>query len=182
MRALARGASWCRRAAVLLALCVSGLAAAEEYLGREQFLAEAFAGAQPEVKTLWLTSALKAQAEHALGLAPMALRVRYWRVGERTAWILEEIGKEQPITLGVVIEQHRIERVRVMAFRESRGWEIRHDFFTAQYRGLALERDGALSREVDGITGATLSVRAVNRAARLALWFDARTESGLAAR
>ena len=68
-----------------------------------------------------------------------------------------------------------------MAFRESRGWEIRHDFFTAQYRGLGLAADGALSREVDGITGATLSVRAVNRAARLALWLAARQEAGLAA-
>lgn len=171
-------------AGVVLALCacgVAGRAAAEDYLGRGQFLAEAFAGSAPVARTLWLTAAMKEDAQRVLGAAPAALRVRYWQAGERTAWILDEIGKEQPITLGVVVEQGRIERVRVMAFRESRGWEIRHDFFTAQYRGLGLAADGALSREVDGITGATLSVRAVNRAARLALWLATRQESGLAA-
>jgi hypothetical protein len=155
---------------------------AEEYLALEQFLALAFPEAPPASRTVWLTADMKREAEQMLGAAPQALRVRYWAAGERTAWILDEIGKEQPITIGVVVDRHRIEQVRVMAFRESRGWEIRHAFFTDQYRGIDLAGDGTLSREVDGITGATLSVRAVNRAARLALWLDNKASPGLAAR
>jgi Na+-translocating ferredoxin:NAD+ oxidoreductase RnfG subunit len=37
---------------------------------------------------------------------------------------------------------------------------------------LTLATDGYLSDSIDGITGATLSVRAVERVARLALWLD----------
>jgi len=167
----------------LLALLLSPLPGrAEDYLSLEQFLGLAFPGAAPEARTLWLTAAMKQQAERTVGEAPPALRVRYWRAGARTAWILDEIGKEQPITIGVVLERQRIEQLSVLAFRESRGWEIRHPFFTEQYRGITLASDGALSREVDGITGATLSVRAVNRAARLALWLDGEAGRADAAR
>jgi hypothetical protein len=181
MTAAARRARQCALLLVVL-LFAAGPGVAEDYLDREQFLGLAFHDAQPVARTLWLTAELKQEAERTLGMAPRALRVRYWAAGERTAWILDEIGKEQPITIGVVVERHRIEQLRVMAFRESRGWEIRHSFFTGQYRGIGLAGDGTLSRAVDGITGATLSVRAVNRAARLALWLDTRAEPGLASR
>ena len=73
----------------------------------------------------------------------------------------------------MVVAGERIERVEVLAFRESRGWEIRYPFFTDQFSGLTLAEDGYLSEHIDGITGATLSVRAVERVARLALWLDA---------
>ena len=46
-------------------------------------------------------------------------------------------------------------------------------FFTEQFSGLTLADDGYLSAPVDGITGATLSVRATEKVARLALWLDA---------
>lgn len=158
---------------VLAAVAVQG----EEYLGRDAFLALAFGDEQAGMHTLWLTEESREAARSAVGWAPAALRLRYWRAGERTAWILEEIGKEQPITLGVVVLGGRIERVEVLAFRESRGWEIRYPFFTAQFSGLALAENDALSGNIDGITGATLSVRAVQRVARLALWLDRRVSS-----
>jgi hypothetical protein len=158
-------------AAVLLtaACCV----AAEDYLGRDEFLHLAFGDTPPAMHTLWLTRDRRAGAEAAVGWAPAALRLRYWQAGERTAWVLEDIGKDKPITLGIVVAAERIERVEVLAFRESRGWEIRYPFFTEQFRGLALAPDGYLSGPVDGITGATLSVRATERVARLALWLAA---------
>jgi hypothetical protein len=126
--------------------------------------------------TLWLTEDTRAGAKAAVGWVPAALRLRYWRSGERTAWILEDIGRDKPITLGIAVAGNRIERVEVLAFRESRGWEIRYPFFTDQFSGLTLGADGYLSGSVDGITGATLSVRAVERVARLALWLDARVQ------
>ena len=51
-----------------------------------------------------------------------------------------------------------------------------------RYRGVALREGRALSREVDGITGATLSVRAVNRAATLALWLNGQALASVATR
>lgn len=144
----------------------------EEYLSREDFLALAFSEAEYSMEKLWLTESLLKAAKAELGQAPRGLRQRYWRHDSRTAWILEDIGKEKPITLGVVVEGFRIERVEVLAFRESRGWEIRYPFFTQQFPGVSLGDDGYLSKHVDGITGATLSVRAVERMSRMALWLD----------
>jgi hypothetical protein len=152
-------------------------ACGEEYLGRDDFLALAFGDQQPEMQTLWITEQMRTDAKASVGWMPNALRLRYWQAGDSTAWILEDIGKDKPITLGVSVSANQIERVEVLAFRESRGWEIRYPFFTDQFSGLALAEDGYLSKSVDGITGATLSVRAVKRVARLALWLDAQVKS-----
>lgn len=158
-------------AAVILMAAVPVTAA--QYMARDDFLDLAFRGAKPQLQTLWLTEERRQAAVAAVGLAPSGLRLRYWREGTRSAWILDEIGKDQPITIGVAIDRDRIDRVEVLAFRESRGWEIRYPFFTEQFVGLGLNGDGYLTGPVDGITGATLSVRAVDRAARLALWLNA---------
>jgi len=86
--------------------------------------------------------------------------------------VLEEIGKEEPITAGFVVEGGRIKQARVLVYRESRGGEIRYPVFLKQYDGAALTADHYLDRSIDGISGATLSVRAMERMARLALYFD----------
>jgi hypothetical protein len=158
-------------AAIMLMAAFSVVA--EEYLARDEFLSLAFGGSEAELQTFWITSERRDAAKAAVGWAPAALRLRYWQAGERTAWILEDIGKDQPITLGVTVSGNHIERVDVLAFRESRGWEIRYPFFTDQFSGLTLAPDGYLSKPIDGITGATLSVRAVERVTRLALWLNA---------
>ncbi len=175
-RALLRGVS------LACALAFHAAVHAEEYLDRDQLLALAFPGGAAEQQTLWLNDALREKARAEVGLAPGTLRVRYWQSGARTAWILEEIGKEQPITLGIVVEAGHIADLRVMAFRESRGWEIRHDFFTRQFAGVGLDAGGKLDHPVDGITGATLSVNATDRAARLALWLARQADTRAAAR
>ncbi len=156
----------------MVAFCAYG----EDYMSRDEFLQVAFPDAEPTMEMLWLTKETRAAAEAAVGFAPRGLRQRYWQHDNRTAWILEEIGKEKPITLGVVIEAGRIDQLQVLAFRESRGWEIRYPFFTTQFSGVALREDGALSGIIDGITGATMSVNAAKRVARLALWLAMRLE------
>ncbi|MFZ5561167.1 MAG: FMN-binding protein [Pseudomonadota bacterium] len=137
----------------------------------EQFLRQSFPGADPEAQMLWLTPPLRQRAAAILGHEYPGLRVKYWRQGERTAWVLDEIGKERPITIGVAVAQGRIVQLQVLAFRESRGGEVRHGFFTRQFDRAGLKRGDRLDRSIDGITGATLSVSAVSRVARLALAF-----------
>ncbi|MDY6943311.1 MAG: FMN-binding protein [Pseudomonadota bacterium] len=142
------------------------------YQSPEQFVDEAFDGFEPAPEVLWVTDALRDQAGSVLGHQVPFLRTRYWQDGNRTAWILDEIGKEQPITVGIVVEDARIERVRVLVYRESRGGEVRHAYFTRQFKGAALVQDDfALDRTIDGISGATLSSRALTRVSRLALLF-----------
>ncbi len=141
------------------------------YQKPEAFLQQAFAGDVPQPKMLWISGELRARAEQILQHRPATLRTRYWQQANRTAWILEEIGKEQPITVGIIINDNRIESVKVLIFRESRGWEVKHPFFTNQFKEVQLQPDLQLDKNIDGITGATLSVRAVTKLIRLALYF-----------
>jgi hypothetical protein len=139
------------------------------------FIMEVFAGKPPEPGVLWITRSLRESITEILGHTPDALRVRYWGEKHRTAWILDEIGKERPITVGLVIDNGRLESVKVLAFRESRGWEVRYPFFTNQFKGVRLTRDNELDQTIDGISGATLSVRALKKLARLALFLHNQT-------
>lgn len=150
----------------------------------EKFREQAFLGVTLKWQTLWLTKALRAEAESILGHRFSGVRLRYWGQSQRTAWIFDEIGKERPITIGIVVDENKIEQVRVLTFRESRGGEIRYPFFTDQFVGLGLFAPAntpySLNKSIDGISGATLSVRAVKRVAILALFFHQQTDFGRA--
>ena len=162
--------------AALLVLATGMLHARGTYQEPQDFIAKAFAGDPPEPRVLWITKDLRGPTREILGHDLGALRVRYWGRGGRTAWILEEIGKEKPITIGIVIEQGRIKSLRVLVFRESRGWEVRHAFFTDQFTEAQLTAAHQLDRPIDGISGATLSVSALTRVARLALFLHQQTD------
>jgi hypothetical protein len=150
--------------------------ASEVYQAPDAFVEEAFEGKKPMAKAVWVTGDLKQRVKKVLGHPYRDLRVRYWALGSRSAWILEEVGKVEPITLGVVVDHGRIEAMKVLAYRESRGFEIRFPFFMDQYRGAQVDENTRLDREIDGISGATLSVRAATRLARLALVLDREVE------
>ncbi|MDZ7805168.1 FMN-binding protein [Thiohalophilus sp.] len=151
----------------LLSLPASG----EVHQKPEAFLQQVFENQIPDPEMLWITGELRDTAEQILQHKPTSLRTRYWQSDQRTAWILEEIGKEQPITVGIVISDDRIETVKVLIFRESRGWEVKYPFFTNQFKQAKLDSELELNTDIDGITGATLSVRALTKLSRLALYF-----------
>ena len=143
----------------------------------QEFIEESFPGGEVESKALWIIGDLKQQVRQVLGHDLDRLRVRYWVDGQRTAWILDEIGKEELITVGVIVDAGRIERVNILVYRESRGWEVRFPIFTDQFHGAVVAENGTrLDRRIDGISGATLSVRAVSGLARLALILDRNVE------
>ncbi len=159
----------------LAALYLAPVAYGEEvYLAPELFLSESFDGDVPDPEVIWVTKSLKGDVADIRGHSGGPRRIRYWASGRRSAWILEEIGKVEPITTGIVVDNDAIVRVAVLIYRESRGWEVRHPFFTDQFIGARLVEDRRLDRRVDGISGATLSVDALTRLARLALYLDSR--------
>lgn len=147
----------------------AGVPGAEVYLEPEAFVARSFEGEPPAPKVIWLAGKLREQASEILGHPPNSLRVRYWARSGRSVWILEEIGKEKPITTGFVVENGAIRQVKVLIYRETRGWEVRHPFFTRQFKGAELTPRLTLDTHIDGVSGATLSVNALERLARLAL-------------
>ncbi len=160
----------------LMALCVltvlSNVAFADAPSERQAFLRQSFTKEIPLPKTLWLDAKIKSDVKKILRHDYPGLRVRYWQDGPRTLWILDEVGKYKPITVGIVINQGAIEKLKVLAYRESHGWEVKHDFFTRQFIGARLPKKLKLDRHIDGISGATLSVRALKKLALLALYFD----------
>lgn len=153
------------------------LAAKGVYQTPKAFISNAFVGATPEAKVLWLSEEDKAVIAEILQHKYSRMRIRYWQLGSETVWVLNEVGKEKPITVGVHIKDDRINSFKVLTFRESRGDEVRHDFYSQQFINAKLNKNNQLSLHVDGITGATLSVRATTKVARLALWLDAKVNS-----
>ena len=141
------------------------------YQSPENFVAEVFK-ANPPPKLVWLTKDAQSVVSGILGHAPRQLRQRYWGDDTRTLWVLEEIGKEELITAGFVVHQGRIEQAKILAYRESRGMEVRYPAFLKQFKGAVLNSDNHLDRTIDGISGATLSVNAMQRMARVALFLD----------
>ncbi|MEQ1600533.1 MAG: FMN-binding protein [Methylophilaceae bacterium] len=159
--------------------CLPLAQALEIYLTPEQFLSEVFASNIPKPEVLWISKDIAKSAEKILGHAPAQLRQRYWKNSEKSVWILEEIGKEEPITAAYMVTGGKLAQVKVLAYRESRGGEVRYPAFLKQYQGAELKAENYLNRTIDGISGATLSVSAMTRMARLALYFDrvSRSES-----
>lgn len=159
--------------AALLFLCVffTPTALATVYMTAEAFVENSFE-LEPTAKNLWLKEVHQQAAKKLLGHPYRSLRLRYWEQGDKTAWVLDEIGKEEPITIGVVISNNQIQDVKILSYRESRGGEVRHPFFTNQFVGLFLKPNDRLSARINGISGATLSVRAVSNISRYALYLS----------
>jgi hypothetical protein len=162
---------------ILMTLSLPALAfAASVYETHAEFLARAFSESPPEPAVVWLSGERKSAVRQLLGHDYPALRLRYWCQAGRSAWVLVEIGKELPITVGVIVDKDVIRSLQVMTYRENRGGEVATPAFTDQFNGKALDESGALGANIDGITGATLSVQALTRLATMALFLHA--ESG----
>jgi hypothetical protein len=134
-----------------LTLSAHAVALEQIYQDPEVFISDAF-GSRPQPKVLWLTAAAQAEIARILGHPPTQLRQRYWADGAKSVWILEEIGKEEPITAGFVIANGRIDHARVLVYRESRGSEVRYPSFLRQFKDATLTSDAQLSHAIDGIS------------------------------
>jgi hypothetical protein len=155
-----------------LALTASGYGGDRVYKQPSEFIKSAFGGKIPAISVLNLSGEAKERAKRIMAHSYKESRVRHWTQGNRTVWILEEIGKTQPITTGFVVENGRIIAVEILIYRESHGREVSKPFFTGQFANASLNSGDQLSKEVKNVAGATLSVRAVTKLARLALYFD----------
>lgn len=139
------------------------------YLTEEQALKKAF----PDADTLWSdiwtpTQQERRRIERRLG----------WRLEETEFTIFQaqkennhlgytiitnQIGLYKPITFMVHIKlDGRVGGVWIMVYRESRGGQIKRQRFLSQYKNKKTDSHIRLNRDIVGISGATLSVRALN--------------------
>ncbi len=132
---------------------------------------------QFQTKTLWLDKYTQGKIKKILNHNYPRLRLRY-KINTgippnsdlTTVWFLDEIGKERPISFGIAVKNDKVQLIRVLEFRESRGFEIKNSAFTKQFEHVGLDGDGKLDQSIDGITGATMSVRAMKKISRIALF------------
>ena len=86
------------------------------------------------------------------------------------AVIVEEIGKHRPITFIVGIgNDHKIKDAALMVYREPYGGEVRDRRFLQQYKGREMKDPLLPYRDIQNISGATLSVEAIGRGSKKAL-------------
>lgn len=125
-------------------------------------------------KNLWLNDELQVKIIKILDHPYSKLRLRYLTnlKLKQTLWFLDEIGKERPISFAVSIIDRKISLMKILQFRESRGGEIRMQAFTDQFNQIGVKSNSKLDQHIDGITGATMSVTAMKKIARLALMLD----------
>ncbi|MCE9615489.1 MAG: FMN-binding protein [Lentisphaerae bacterium] len=144
------------------------------YMTKAQALAWALpeAGRVEEARRA-LSDSERAALSRACGL-PFGSAVQ-WYTGYQgdtltgRALFLDEVGKHQPITFVVALSPEGVVRdVAVAVYREALGDGVRQPRFLDQFQGKR-EGDGlTLGKDIDGVTGATLSCRAAARAVRRA--------------
>ena len=143
------------------------------YLTVEQALANAFpAGVTVEPKVVWITQAQADEVKQRAG-SPLPRRVVKAYVGRRGdaivgyAFVDDVIGKTEPITYMVTISPDAtVKRLDLLVFRETHGYEIERGSWRDGFRGLRLDDGLRVGREIDKITGATMSCRAVTNGVR----------------
>ncbi len=136
----------------------------------KQFLNQSFDHQMPKPKRLWIDKEKQAFIKTKFNPSQIKLSYRYWRDDKKTVWILDEVGKERNITTGIVIENNAIRKVQVLVYRESRGGQVQNNRFTDQYNQKNSQAN--FIKEIDSISGATLSVNALNKQVKLALWLN----------
>lgn len=121
------------------------------------------------------TPEIKKRLEEALGRRVEEKKYIFiigMKQGKPTAYavILNEIGKERPITFMIVVNPDgRVRVVEVLVYRESQGSEIRDPRFMRQFEGKTVQSQLRAGHDIDVITGATLSSRSTAYAVKKAL-------------
>ncbi len=86
---------------------------------------------------------------------------------QRYAIITDEMGCFHPITYIMSAKPDgKIEQVAIMIYRESRGKDVIKKRFLHQYKGKSVKNPIRINKDIINVTGATVSVRGVNRGIR----------------
>jgi H+/Na+-translocating ferredoxin:NAD+ oxidoreductase subunit G len=85
-------------------------------------------------------------------------------------FILEVVGQSLPITFAVGVKADgTLQDLQVMVYREPHGDEVRERRFRAQFSGKTLQDPLVVGKDIDAITGATISSGSAAYAARKGL-------------
>ena len=143
------------------------------YLTKKAALDMAFPGADAiDKERKWLTDEQKTAIEKISLLEISENRFNFYvgkKSGKPMGYMLIDhiIGKSFPITFMTVLNvDGTVRDVEILVYREPRGWEVRFPSFMSQFFGMNAQSD---FRDINSITGATLSVRAITKGVKKAV-------------
>ena len=165
---------------LIIFLTLPALSVAEEkkfelsvYLTKKQALEIAFPGADSvDQKKIWLTDDQRVAIGQIILEKIEDQRITYYagkKADKPMGYMVIDhvIGKSFPMTFMVVLNlDGTVRNVEIMVYREPRGWEVKYKFFLIQFFGRNADSD---FRDINSITGATLSVRAMTKGVRKAV-------------
>ncbi len=139
---------------------------------KRTFLEKVFQGSPPEPGYLWITASARSKIEKILLHEYRGLRIKYWEKKKETVWILEDIAKEKPVYAGIITCEEKISHLDIVFSSGRWGKQVQNANFTDQFENIGIDEKSNLNKQIDGISGATLSVDVVSRLARLALLLE----------
>ena len=154
---------------MLAFLLLSAPADAYVYFTVEQITAAYFPGETPVQQewrpapedNAWLKSTLGYEPAPAYALLSGT---------DAVAVLDEQIGQHEPISIATLVGTDlKVRRVEVMVYREAYGEAVRAPAFRGQFVGLGLSSPMRAGREIQVVSGATLSSRALSTAVRRAV-------------
>lgn len=153
----------------LFGLCLCGRSLADTL---PEVFVETSLGRVPAEQQLLLQGDADRAVRAAYGGRYPAASIPYWQSDGVRVWVLRARGKFGYIQAGFVVEGGRLVKSEVLSSKEKKGRVIKQERFLRQLAGIGLTGKGTLDRCVDGYSGATISVSAMEKMARLALTLD----------
>jgi len=151
---------WSRLIAGLALSAPAALVArAETYLSEAQAAAIFFLGVKLEPRKIELTPEQAKAVSRASGERVRDRKIRVWRGPAGETMIVDEVvGKHDFITYAVGIDQDgRVRGIEILDYRETYGHEIRKPDWRRQFVGKSAGDPLRIDKDIQNISGATLS-------------------------
>lgn len=152
-------------------LFTGGIAGAKDkhYSTESEALNESFPESSFKKETIELNSHLKDKITENLGknVYESSIDVSEARldgVVQGYGFTMNQIGKTKNITFMVTMDtKGTVIAVKILTFRESQGFEVKNKRWLAQFKGKDILSRLRVKKDIDNISGATMSSRAVTK-------------------
>lgn len=138
------------------------------YLSVEQAQALMFPGAKLTSDFRTLSDAQASEIEDRSGVNVRERRVMAWKVSEGGWFIVDEVvGKHDFIPFALALNADgSVKSVEILEYREAYGGEVRAPKWLAQFKGKTSASSVRLTKDIQNISGATLSSKHITDGVR----------------
>lgn len=148
-------------ATIISGVCAPLIAHSKIYLSVEQAQKIMFGQTSWNQKPILISEDIQKKMRQASGVSHPFNSHRIWK-STKGAWFIvdEVVGKHEMITYALGIEADgRIKNIEILEYRESYGYEVAEDSWRSQFVGKNSKSDLKLNRDIQNISGATLSAK-----------------------